>query len=165
MAIVLVRIDDRLIHGQVAWGWSKMTNASVIVVPDDEAASDPVQKSLLKAGTPIGIRSAILGVADAAALLKGPKITNERTLVIVRGPASVVGLLDNGVDIKKVIVGNMRGETGKKRITKESAVNEAEWNSFKELDARGIELTIQWIPGSDTKNLNEILKKQSFESL
>jgi mannose/fructose/N-acetylgalactosamine-specific phosphotransferase system component IIB len=165
MAIVLVRIDDRLIHGQVVMSWSKSLNASVIVIPDDAAAADPMQKTAMKAATPIGMRSAILGIADAAELLKGPKIKNDRVFVVARSPASVVGLLNAGVEFKKVIIGNMRTDEGKKRVTKEMAAGQEDWNNFKELDARGIDLVVQWVPGGETKNFNEVLKKQDFNSL
>ena len=165
MPIALVRIDDRLIHGQVALGWTKMLNATVIVVADDTAAADQMQKTMLKAATPIGVRSAIVSIADGAALLNGPKVAKDKVFVVVRGPAAVVGLVNAGVDIKKVIVGNMRMEDGKKRITKEVAANEEEWNHLKDLDGKGVELVAQWMPGGDSKNFNEILKKQDFISL
>ena len=165
MAISLARIDDRLIHGQVVMGWTKMLNATVIVVPDDDAAADPVQKMGMKAATPIGVRSAVVSVAEGAALLKGPKLKNEKVIVVVRGPSVMLKLINEGMEIKKVIVGNMRGEEGKKKITKEVAANQEEWNLFKELDAKGIDLVIQWLPNGDSRNLNEILRKQDFSAL
>jgi len=165
MPISLVRIDDRLIHGQVAMSWTKVLNASVIVVPDDAAAADPIQKTAMKAATPIGVRSAILSVADAAVLLNGPKIKNDRVFVVARNPAAIVGLINAGVEIKKIIVGNMRMADGKKRITKEVAANQEDWNFLKEIDAKGIEMTAQWLPGGDSKNFNEILKKQDFNAI
>jgi mannose/fructose/N-acetylgalactosamine-specific phosphotransferase system component IIB len=137
-----------------------MLNAGVIVVADDPVAADPVQKTVLKAATPIGVRSAIVSIADAAALLNGPKLTKEKVLVVVKGPASVLGLINAGVDIKKIIIGNMRMEDGKKRITKEVAANEAEWSAFKELDGKGVEMTAQWLPGGDSKNFNDIVKRE-----
>ncbi|MDR1574862.1 MAG: PTS sugar transporter subunit IIB [Treponema sp.] len=161
VAISMVRIDDRLIHGQVAIGWTKMLNATVIVVADDPVAADPVQKTVLKAATPIGVRSAILGIADAAALLTGPKLVREKVLVVVKGPAPVLDLINAGIDIKRVIIGNMRMEDGKKRITKEVAANETEWKAFRELNDRGVELIAQWLPGGDSKNFNEIIKKEA----
>ena len=165
MAIVLIRIDDRLIHGQVAMAWTKMLGATVIVVPDNDAAVDPIQKSAMKAGTPIGVRSAIVNVADGAALINGPKIKNEKVFVVARGPETIVSLINEGVPVKKVIVGNMRMEEGKKRITKEVAANQKEWDFLKELDAKGVELIAQWMPGGDSKNFNDILKKVDFSSI
>ena len=165
MALSMVRIDDRLIHGQVAFAWSKAVNASVIVVADDVAAADSMQKTMMKAAMPIGVRSAILNIADGAALLSGPKLTKERVMVVVRKPASVIGLINAGVEIKKIIVGNMRMEDGKKRITKEVAADKEDWDNLKELDSKNVEMVAQWLPGGDSKNFNEILKKQDFESL
>ena len=165
MAISLVRIDDRLIHGQVVMSWTKRLNASVIVVPDDDAAADPILKVAMKAATPIGVRSAIVTVADGAALLNGPKLNNDRVFVVVKGPGVIVQLLKAGVPIKKVIVGNMRNEDGKKRITKIVAASQAEWDSFKEIDASGVELVEQWLPGEETRSFNDILKKQDYAKL
>ena len=165
MAISLVRIDDRLIHGQVVMSWTKSLNASVIVVPDDAAAADPILKTAMKAATPIGVRSAILSVADAAVLLNGPKIKNDRVFVVVKGPEVVVRLRKAGVAIKKVIVGNMRNEDGKKKVTKIVSASQEEWDSFKELDAGGVELIEQWLPGEDSRNFNDIIKRQDYASL
>jgi len=135
------------------------------VVPDNAAAADQMQVTMMKAATPIGVSSSIVSIEDGAALLKGPKLSREKVIVVVRGPKSAWDLIDAGVDVKKITIGNMRGETGKKRVTKEAAVNEEEWNYFKKLDSKGISLVVQWLPGGDTKNLNDILKKQDFKSL
>jgi mannose/fructose/N-acetylgalactosamine-specific phosphotransferase system component IIB len=119
----------------------------------------------MKAGTPIGVRSAIVSIADGAALLNGPKIKNDKVFIVMRTPAAVVRLIDAGVEIKKVIIGNMRMEEGKKKVTSFVGVNQEDWDAFKELDSRKVELLAQWLPGEDSKNFNEILKKQDFNAL
>ena len=67
MPIVLLRVDDRLVHGQVVEGWLPTLGADLVVVVSDVSASDPVQSALMKMALPSGVGLLVLGVADAAA--------------------------------------------------------------------------------------------------
>lgn len=160
MPIVLVRVDDRLIHGQVAVGWTRTVGATRIVVANDEVAKDATQKALLKLAAPVGVKVSILSVADAAALLAGPKVAKDRVMVLVRDPQSLLGLMDGGVELTKVNVGNVRMAPGRVRLTKEVAASPEELEAWKELDRRGVILEAVWLPGGAVTDFNNVLRQQ-----
>ena len=84
MKIVLVRVDDRLIHGQVALGWTRTVGATHIVVANDEVANDKTQVMLLKMASPTGVKASILSVEDAAKKLVAKAFKRDKVLVLVR---------------------------------------------------------------------------------
>ena len=104
--IALVRLDERMIHGQVAIKWSRTLGVDRIVVVSDMAAGKPlILKSLLMA-TPPTAKTAIKGVDDAIALLKDPHGASHKILVIVSIPEDLLRLVENVPEIKEVNIGN-----------------------------------------------------------
>lgn len=158
MKLVLVRVDDRLIHGQVVVGWTRNVGANHIVVANDEVAKDNTQKMLLKMATPVGVKATILPVADAAQQLAEEKFGNDKVMVLVRDPQSLLELVKGGVELTKVNIGNVRAAEGRERLTKEVAASPEEIDAWKELDKMGIELEALWLPGGNAKNFNEVIR-------
>lgn len=156
--IVMVRVDDRLIHGQVAVGWTRTLGANHIVVANDEVAKDNTQKMLLKIATPVNVKSTILPVAEAAAFLATEKFGSDKVLVLVRDPQSLLMLLEGGVKLPKVNIGNVRMVEGRKPLTKEVAATPEEIRLWKKLDEKGVELEALWLPGGSATNFNEVLR-------
>lgn len=160
MKLVLVRVDDRLIHGQVVVGWTRNVGANHIVVANDEVAKDNTQKMLLKMATPVGVKATILPVAEAAAQLAEEKFGNDKVMVLVRDPLSLLELVKGGVKLTKVNIGNVRITEGRERLTKEVAASPEEIAAWKELDKAGIELEALWLPGGNAKNFNQVIREQ-----
>lgn len=158
MKIVLVRVDDRLIHGQVAVGWTRTVGATHIVVANDQVAKDNTQKMLLKMATPVGVKSSILSVADAAAQLAAEKFGNDKVIVLVRDPQSLVGLMEGGFTLDKVNIGNVRMAEGRERLIKEVAATPEEVEAWKKLDAAGVGLEAMWLPGGQSTNFNQVIR-------
>ena len=96
MEIANIRIDERLIHGQVAAVWSKALNVNRIMVVDEDAVKNPTQKSVLKMACPAGCKLSILSVASAANNLRIRKYEGDRIFMIVRSPATLRALYDAG---------------------------------------------------------------------
>jgi len=158
MKIVLVRVDDRLIHGQVAVGWTRTVGATHIVVANDQVAKDNTQKMLLKMATPIGVKSSILSVADAAAQLAAEKFGNDKVIVLVRDPQSLLGLMEGGFTLDKVNIGNVRMAEGRDRLIKEVAATPEEVDAWKKLDEAGVSLEAMWLPGGQSTNFNQVIR-------
>ncbi len=157
MSIVLIRVDDRLIHGQVAAGWSRATGATHIVVANDEVAADATQKALLKVATPTGIKSSILSVNAAAELLNGTGLARDKVIILVRGPADLLKLKKSGLELEQVNIGNVRMADGRQRLSKEIAATPEEILQWKELDTLGVEMIAQWVPGGPSSDFNQVL--------
>ncbi|SDD32599.1 PTS system, mannose-specific IIB component [Paenibacillus sp. UNCCL117] len=158
MKIVLVRVDDRLIHGEVAVGWTRILGATHIVVANDQASTDNTQKMLLKMATPVGVKSTVLSVADAAQQLSAAKFKNDKVLVLVRDPQSLLGLMEGGLNLEQVNVANVRMAEGRQRITKEVAASPEEIAAWKELDRRDVKLEARLLPGSAPNDFGKIIR-------
>ena len=137
MNIVLARIDDRLIHGQVVTVWSKVTNCQRIIVCDDDVANDTIRATLLKQVAPAGIKSHVV------TLDKAIRYENDRCLLLFTNPSSVLYLVEHGVDIKSVNIGGMSFHEGKTQVTSAVSVDGKDIDAFKKLNEKGIELEIR----------------------
>lgn len=158
MNLVLVRVDDRLIHGQVAIGWTRTVRANHIMIANDDVARDPTQQALLKLAAPVGIKVSILSVADAAATLTSGKTGNDRILLLVREPQALVELLHQGVALQTVNAGNVRMADGRIRLTKEVAASPEDIAAWRALDAAGVTLEAVWLPGGAPTDLNKVIR-------
>ena len=150
MNIVLARIDDRLIHGQVATIWSKYTKCQRIIVCNDDVTKDSIRKTLLEQATPPGIKSSVVGIDEAIRVYNNPKYQEDRVLFLFTNPTDVVRMVEGGVAIKSVNIGGMSFKQGKKQITRVVSVDDTDIKAFKKLNEKGIELEIRKI-SSDSK--------------
>lgn len=143
MQICLTRIDDRLIHGQVATVWVKESGCNKIIACSDEVAADQLRKTLLLQVTPPGIKAYVLPIAKVIEAYKNPKYSDFKTLFLCTNPTDVLRLVEGGVDIKSVNVGGMCYKEGKVLITSAVAVDETDVDAFRKLNDKGIELEIR----------------------
>lgn len=160
MKIVLVRVDDRLIHGQVVVGWTRTVGANHIVVANDEVAGNSMQRTLLKMAAPAGVKVSILTVAEAGEQLASQKFGGDSVLVLVRDPQSLIELSRAGLKLEKVNIGNIRSGQGKQKLTKEVHASPEEIASWKELDQAGVVLEAQWLPDQPKTNFNQVIRAQ-----
>lgn len=159
MIFTTVRVDDRLIHGQVVVGWTRTAGITHILVADDKTANDPVQCSLLKMVTPVGIRSDILTVDKAVTKIESGVLKKYKSMLLVSGPETLVRLMDKGVEISDVNIGNVRSTEGRQKVLSHMYASAEEIGFWRELDNRGVRLTGQILPDQPKSNLNEILNK------
>lgn len=159
MSIALIRVDDRLIHGQVLMGWTRAAGVTHVVVADDGAAADPMQVSMMKMAAPSGIGVSILGEAEAAEKLLGDTLAKESVLVLVRGPEALWRLREAGISFQKVNVGNVRSGQGRTRLTKEVHASIEELAVWRQLDEAGVRLEAQWLPNQSRTDFNDVLRR------
>ncbi|MBQ7496867.1 MAG: PTS sugar transporter subunit IIB [Selenomonas sp.] len=158
MNIALARIDDRLIHGQVATVWSKVTGCDRIIVCDDDVAQDRVRSTLLKQVAPAGVRSHVVDLDKAIRVYENPKYAEDKCLLLFTNPTSVLYLVEHGIPITSVNIGGMSFREGKKQITNAVSVDAKDIDAFNALDSRGIELEIRKIDTDKKVMLMDVLK-------
>lgn len=158
MKIVLARIDDRLIHGQVATVWSKATDCQRIIVCDDEVAKDKIRAVLLKQLAPAGVKNHVVDLAKAVRIYRNPKYENDRCLLLFTNPTSVLYLVEHGVPIKSVNIGGMSFYEGKHQVTSAVSVDDKDVAAFKKLHELGIELEIRKVDTDEKRDLMVVLK-------
>jgi PTS system mannose-specific IIB component len=161
MKIGLARIDDRLIHGQVATRWTKETNVSRIIVVSDEVAADHVRSTLLKQVAPPGVTAHVVDVEKMIRVYNNPAYGRDRVMLLFTNPTDVVRLVENGVNITTVNIGGMAFRQGKTQITNAVSVDEKDIEAFKKLDARGIELEVRKVSSDSRLKMMELINKMN----
>jgi PTS system mannose-specific IIB component len=155
--IVLTRIDDRLIHGQVITAWSKVTDANRIVIVDDEVAEEAFLVKVLKTAAPSNIKVDVFGINEASEVLKGES-QGEKLVILVKTPSVVISLINAGVDIKSLNVGGMGAGVGRKKFYKNISVSQEEKEEFKGLVELGVNVSIQIVPDAKQIDVKKLLK-------
>ena len=155
--IVLTRIDERLIHGQVATQWSGSIGANLLLVANDKVATDTFRQGLMDMAAPSyattrywTIEKTINTIHKAA--------DRQMIFIICDNPHDVLRLVEGGVPIKKVNIGNMHMADGKRQVATSVAVNDADVAAFKKLMDLGVELEIKRVPDTPAENIEKLFK-------
>lgn len=155
--IVFVRIDDRLIHGQVVTGWMRQTLANRIVIVDDKVAKDDFMLQILKMAAPPKVDVRAYTVEDGIKLLlKDPK-QNEKVLILVKTPEIILDLVEAGVDIKHLNVGGMGSKPGRDKLFRNIQASEKEIESLKKLSQIGVEVEFRVVVENKGVSLEDVL--------
>lgn len=162
--ITALRVDDRLIHGQVAMTWTKQLAVQGIVVANDEAANDNTQKMALKMAVPGGIKSLIKPVDEAIRILNNPKASRMRILVLTRTVKDALKIRQSVGEIGFLNVGNTGRFDGidvseKLVLTPTIMLTKAEQQALKELVALDPKACMQQVPNDEQKLVKDILDK------
>ena len=150
MKINLCRIDDRLIHGQVATVWAKESKAERIIVCSDQVAKDEIRKSLLLQVAPPGIKVNVVTIDKAIRVYNNPKYANDKVFYLFTCPQDVLRMVEGGVPIKSLNIGGMAYKEGKEQITKAISVDASDREAFEKLHDLGVELEIRTV-ATDSK--------------
>lgn len=156
--LVNIRIDERLIHGQVAGIWTTSLNTQRIIVANDEAAADPLQKSSLRMAAPTSMRLSVLPVAEAAGNIQKGKYGNQRIFLLFKKPADALRFLEAGGSYDTLNVGNMSYKEGAREVTKSIQVMKEEEQMFESIASKGVKVTAQLVPNDPAIDFMEKLR-------
>lgn len=159
MKIGLARIDDRLIHGQVATRWTKETNVTRIIVVSDEVAADNVRKTLLTQVAPPGVTAHVVDVAKMIRVWNNPKYGHDKVMLLFTNPTDVVRLVEEGVNITSVNIGGMAFRQGKTQVNNAVSVDAKDIEAFKKLNERGIELEVRKVSSDQRLKMMDLIAK------
>ena len=146
MEIPLLRIDNRLIHGQVASSWAKIVKCDAIFAISDDVAKDELRTKLLLQVAPAHLQAYVISVDKAIKVWHNPMYADRKVLWLVTKPGDIVRLIEGGVDIKKVNVGGMTHREGCKLISQAVAIDADDLAAFKKLNEMGVKMTLQQLP-------------------
>jgi mannose/fructose/N-acetylgalactosamine-specific phosphotransferase system component IIB len=160
MSIELIRVDHRLVHGQVTMGWTRAVGADVIVVVNDRAAGNAFEANLMQMAVPAGVRLEVLSLDQGIAAAEAGSWPDGRVLLLVSNPVDLLKLLNAGLEAKTVNIGGVRSEGASIKLTKEVHATEDEVEAWKAMNDRGLELSVQWLPSQRRKALNDAVAKR-----
>lgn len=155
--IIHIRIDDRLIHGQVATLWTNELGATRIMVINDEVANNEIQKAMLRMAAPSNVSTSLITEEKAVNNINNGNYKGQKVLVIVKNPETIVRLMDQGLDIKKINVGNMSTRENTHHIKPSVSITPEEEQAFRVLLDRGVEITAVMVPTDKMVYLKDLI--------
>lgn len=162
MEIAFCRIDDRLIHGQVATVWSKVTGCNRIMCVSDEVAKDELRKKLLLQVVPPGLKGYVISVDKAVEAYKNPKYNAFKTLFLFTNPRDVVRAVKGGIPFKSVNLGGKCFKDGDTLISQAVSVNADDVAAIKELVGMGIEVEMRKLVNDPKVDAMDALKAKGL---
>lgn len=159
--LVLTRIDDRLIHGQIMTAWSRVTHAEQVLVIDDGVAKDDFMINVLENAIPDNMAIGVFNKEDGATFLSQP--LEAPTLILVKVPQTLEYLIDHGIDIKQIDLGGMGAKQGRERVYHTISTSPEENESFRRMLAKGVDIFIQIMPQNDKVPMESLLDGKKAE--
>lgn len=143
--ILLTRIDNRLIHGQVGVTWVNHLGANLILVANDEVAADKVQQSLMEMVVPDAISTRFFSI-DKTINVIHKAADRQRIFLVCRTPQDALRLVKGGVPIKELNIGNMHFKEGKEQIASTVSLDADDKKTIRELLNLGIKIEVRRVP-------------------
>lgn len=151
--ILLGRIDNRLVHGQVGVTWTKTIGCNLIVVVDDDLVNDKLQQDLMAiTADNAGVQIRFFTVQKTIDIIHKAS-DSQKIFIVTKTPHEMLKLIEGNVPIAKVNVGNMHFTQGKKQLSKKVYVDEAELASLRKMKSLGVDIFIQDIPGDSRESI------------
>lgn len=154
--IQLVRIDDRLIHGQVMTSWLNYTSANKIMIIDNDVAKDPFIINVLKTCIPGNVKLAVFDVERAALRIK-KGFANDKCIILVKYPKTLKYLQEKGIVFDQINIGGMGILKGRKKFYKNISASKEEIDIFKLLISLGSKITIRIIAEDNKIDVAKII--------
>lgn len=154
--IVLSRIDERLVHGQVGVQWVGFAGANIVVVVNDEVANDEIQQSLMEMVLVEGIAIRFWTVQKTIETIH-KAADRQKILLVCKTPKDFRMLIEGGVPIEQINVGNMHYIEGKNQIAKTVSVDADDIDEFNKLKALGVTCTVQGVPTESATDIFTLL--------
>ena len=156
--IKLVRVDHRLLHGQVAFSWTNGVGANCILVASDTVVNDDVWKTTLKLGKPSGVKLVIKNMADSIAAINSGVTDKYKLIIVVQTIKEAKQLADGCPCITSINLGNTKESKTTTQISKQVFLEDEEKAILKELMNRDVECEIRALVDDSKINVAHALK-------
>ena len=154
MPIVFSRVEERLIHGQVAYSWGTTLDFDAIVVIDDLSARDALQKSLLEMACPRNKKLVVVSENEAPEIIKN---SSAKLFLIAKSPITFSNIAKMGVEIGVLNIGSVHFKAGKREIFKTVYLSDEEITALKDLLEVGVHVEIQKLPTDSKTNVKNLI--------
>jgi len=155
----LVRIDDRLIHGQVIAVWCKHQRFTRIVIVDDGVAADPFMQEVLRLAAPPGLQVDVFSTEGSIEALNQHTPGRGTTMVLLKSPQAAKRLYEGGVTYNALNIGGIGNAPGRKNIFKNISASEEEIAILESLMDQGVKITLLTVPGEKSKAFSDLVGK------
>lgn len=155
--ILMTRIDSRLIHGQVAILWNRELGSNLILVANDTVAGDKMRQGLMDMASPTGVETRYFTLQETIDKI-GSATPEQKIFIVVESPEDALVLVEGGVPINRINVGNMSLTDGKRQVSTSVALDDKDVETFKELKALNVDLFIQRVPSSEEEDSSKLFE-------
>lgn len=155
-AIKMVRVDYRLIHGQVITKWVKQANASQIIIINDELSKDPFMSSIYTMAAPPQIKVYVYSKEQAVQLYKENEFGSGNAFLLFRNVQDAKECLERGIVYPALNIGGIASEPGKKMIVGQVYLSKQEYGDLAEIYASGVKIDVQVLPNETRIQFSDI---------
>jgi len=163
MTTLLVRVDDRLIHGQIVETWVPYLNINQIIVADDEVFHDPFKRKIMGMSAPPMAKVLIKTVADAVNYLKNDFLhptASLRTIMLLSSIEAAGQAAKLGLPFNRLNLGNVHYQPGKTQISASISLNRQEVSLLEDINQRGISIFVQPVPRIPPQDIFPLINKK-----
>ncbi|MBP2657749.1 MAG: mannose/fructose/sorbose transporter subunit [Firmicutes bacterium] len=157
--IKLIRVDFRLIHGQVITRWLKQTDANRIIVIDNKLSKDPFMSQVYVMAAPPGVNVEMMSVDEAAASWGKNQLGNGSVLILFKTVSTALEAAEKGVPLKRLQIGGLGAGPGRKVVYNQITLNKEDAEKLQTLSDAGTKVFFQTVPEETAASLEDILKK------
>lgn len=157
MSIVLTRIDNRLIHGQVLEAWVPTVNANCILVANDDVAANAFQKLLMEASVPSGLKVVIGRIDEVSVMFRRGDLKDYRVLLLFANSQDALEGRKQGIEFSELNLGNMHAGEGKLRLCCTISLTPGDIENLQSLEDEGVKILSQCIPSDRGREWRKLL--------
>ena len=161
--IAHVRVDTRLLHGQVATTWTKTVSPDRIIVVSDGVAHDQLRKTMIEQAAPPGVPANVVPISKMIEVTKDPRFGATKAMLLFENPQDLLTAIEGGVDIKEANIGSMAHSVGKVVVTNAIAMDNADVETLEALHAKGVALEARKVPSDSPISYEDLIKKAKSE--
>ncbi len=157
MSLELVRVDDRLIHGQVTVAWGSWLSPDRIVLANDEVAASPWRREMYSSTDSMGVAVTVVAVDEFVGCMSDGVWDDERVLLVVESPADLLRVVRGGVAVPDANIGGMHHAPGKRELLPYLYVNDDDVRALRELESLGVRLEARDVPQARPVDVGALL--------
>ena len=162
MPIVLTRIDDRLIHGQVVVGWAQALRVNHIIVVNDEIVKNDMQKFLFRMATPTDINLSILSVNEAAEKIKSRAFDDDCAMLLAKSPEDIYRMIKSGGRVPEVNIGGMHFAEDKVQLFDAIFVDKNDVDMIEKINGLNVALEVRMVPTDSKKDVMKAIEEKIY---
>ncbi len=156
--IKCVRVDHRLLHGQVAFSWTKFLDADCILIASDNLMNDELKMSAIRLAKPTGVKLVMKSMQDSIKALNSGITDKYNLFIIIESIEDVFKLTNEVAAITSVNIGGMKNEEDRKQLSKAVYVSAKDIELIKIMSSKNIELEVRLVPSETKKNIMDLIK-------
>ena len=155
--IKLVRVDHRLVHGQVAFAWTRSVGTDCILIASDGVVKDELRSTALRMAKPSGIKMVIKSIEDSAKALNSGATDKYNLMILLESIEDAYRLCKKTDRIKQINLGGIKAADDKKQISMAVFVSDRDCELLREMNAAGIELEVRMLPDETGQNVMNLI--------